>query len=173
MQSLSLSQEDIWEEGMATRSSILVWRIPWIEEPGGLQSMVLQKVRQDWSDLAHTSLFTFQSNPPSNPSLPGPKCGNSLQRARLNKAFLVFICQNIQPRHSSLPICRQEVESCLLDRPVYCLSSRPTLIRGQNAAGSLRSWRTPSPRTRGEQFPGSCAVQQPTQGIPQIAQAAS
>ena len=47
MQSLSLSQEDIWEEGMATRSSILVWRIPWIEEPGGLQSMVLQEVRQD------------------------------------------------------------------------------------------------------------------------------
>ena len=35
--------EDPLEEGMATHSSILVWRIPWTEEPGGLQSMELQK----------------------------------------------------------------------------------------------------------------------------------
>ena len=34
----SLSQEDPPEEGMATYSSILAWRIPWTEEPGGLQS---------------------------------------------------------------------------------------------------------------------------------------
>ena len=34
-------------KGMATHSSILAWRIPWTEEPGGLQSMVLQRVRQD------------------------------------------------------------------------------------------------------------------------------
>ena len=32
-------QEDLLEEGMATHSSILAWRIPWTEEPGGLQSM--------------------------------------------------------------------------------------------------------------------------------------
>ena len=41
----SLSQEDPLEKGMATHSSILVWRIPWTEEPGGLQSMELQSVR--------------------------------------------------------------------------------------------------------------------------------
>ena len=35
----SLGQEDPLEEGMATRSSILAWRIPWTEETGGLQSM--------------------------------------------------------------------------------------------------------------------------------------
>ena len=34
----SLGQEDPLEKGMATPSSILVWRIPWTEEPGGLQS---------------------------------------------------------------------------------------------------------------------------------------
>ena len=34
----SLGREDPWEEGMATHSSILAWRIPWTEEPGGLQS---------------------------------------------------------------------------------------------------------------------------------------
>ena len=41
----SLGWEDSLEEGMATHSSILAWRIPWTEEPGGLQSMGLQGVR--------------------------------------------------------------------------------------------------------------------------------
>ena len=39
----SLGLEDPLEMGMATHSSILAWRIPWTEEPGGLQSMGLQK----------------------------------------------------------------------------------------------------------------------------------
>ena len=39
MQVLSLGQEDPLEEGMTTHSSILAWRIPWTEGPGGLQSM--------------------------------------------------------------------------------------------------------------------------------------
>ena len=43
----SLGQEDPLEEGMTTHSSILVWRIPWTEEPGRLQSIGLQKVRHD------------------------------------------------------------------------------------------------------------------------------
>ena len=40
----SLGQEAPLEKGTATHSSILAWRIPWIEEPGGLQSMGLQQV---------------------------------------------------------------------------------------------------------------------------------
>ena len=40
----SLGQEDPLEKGKATHSSILAWRIPWTEEPGGLQSMVSQRV---------------------------------------------------------------------------------------------------------------------------------
>ena len=43
----SLCQEDPLEEEMATRSSILAWRIPWTEEPGRLQSMESQRVRHD------------------------------------------------------------------------------------------------------------------------------
>ena len=39
--------EDILEKGIATHSSVLAWRIPWMEEPGGLQSMGLQRVRHD------------------------------------------------------------------------------------------------------------------------------
>ena len=44
MQVRSLCWEDPLEEGMATLSSVLAWRIPWTEEPGGLQSMGLQGV---------------------------------------------------------------------------------------------------------------------------------
>ena len=44
---LILGWEDPLEEGMATHSSNLVWRIPWTEKPGGLQSTGLQRVRYD------------------------------------------------------------------------------------------------------------------------------
>ena len=43
----SLGWKDALEEGMATHSNILAWRIPWIEEPGRLQSMGLQRVGHD------------------------------------------------------------------------------------------------------------------------------
>ena len=45
-----LGWEDPLEEVMAAHPSILAWRIPWTEEPGGLQSMGLQTVRHDQSD---------------------------------------------------------------------------------------------------------------------------
>ena len=48
----SLGQKETLEKEMATDSSILAWEIPWAEEPGGLQSMRLQRVGHDWSDLA-------------------------------------------------------------------------------------------------------------------------
>ena len=47
-----LGQEDPLEEGMETHSSVLAWRTPWIEEPGGLSSMGSQGVGHDWSDIA-------------------------------------------------------------------------------------------------------------------------
>ena len=43
----SLGWEDPLEEGMATHSSIPAWKIPWVEEPGRLQSTGSQRVRQD------------------------------------------------------------------------------------------------------------------------------
>ena len=43
----SLGWEDALEEGMATHSSVLAWRIPWAEEPGGLQPMGSQGVGHD------------------------------------------------------------------------------------------------------------------------------
>ena len=47
MEIQSLGWEDPLEEEMATQSSILAWEIRWTEEPGGLQSVDLQRVRHD------------------------------------------------------------------------------------------------------------------------------
>jgi len=52
----SLGWEDLLEEGMATHSSILAWRIPWTEEPGGLQSIGLQRTGHDW-ETKHNPLL--------------------------------------------------------------------------------------------------------------------
>ena len=49
----SLGLEDPMEEGMTIHSSILFGKIPWTEEPGGLQSMELQRVRHNWSNCMH------------------------------------------------------------------------------------------------------------------------
>ena len=51
MQISSLVWGHLLEEGTATPSSVLAWRIPWTEEPGGLQSMGSQRVRHDCSNL--------------------------------------------------------------------------------------------------------------------------
>ena len=54
MQIQSLGGEDPLEGGMATHSSILAWRIPRTEEPGGLRSMGSQRVGHDRSDRARS-----------------------------------------------------------------------------------------------------------------------
>ena len=51
---LPLDQEDLMEEEMATHSSILAWRIPWREEPGGLQSLEAQRVKLQLSMHTYT-----------------------------------------------------------------------------------------------------------------------
>ena len=64
MQVWPLGQEDPLEKGIATHSSILAWRISSTEEPGGLQSMGLQRVGHDWSDLAVAGSSIFAWNSP-------------------------------------------------------------------------------------------------------------
>ena len=56
MQARPLDQEDPLEKEMETHSSILVWGIPWAEEPGGLQSIGLQTVGHDWNDWVCSTL---------------------------------------------------------------------------------------------------------------------
>ena len=50
----SLGWEDLLEKEMATHSSILAWKIPWVEEPGRLRSMGSQRVRTRLSDFTFT-----------------------------------------------------------------------------------------------------------------------
>ena len=52
----SLGWEDPLEKEMATHFSILTWRIPWTEEPGGLQSTGSQTVGHDWASSLHLDL---------------------------------------------------------------------------------------------------------------------
>ena len=58
-----LGQKDPLEKGMATHSSILAWRIPWTEEPGGLQSMGSQRVGHDWATRHTLTLLTVDPLP--------------------------------------------------------------------------------------------------------------
>ena len=51
------------EDPLASHSSILAWRIPWTEEPGELQSIESQRVRQDWGDLTRTHYPCSMINP--------------------------------------------------------------------------------------------------------------
>ena len=66
----SLVREDSLEKGKATHSSILAWEIPWTEEAGRLQSMVLQRVRHD--------LVANQQQQVEPASSPGPPAGRGL-----------------------------------------------------------------------------------------------
>ena len=68
----SLGWKDPMKEGMTTNSSILAWRIPWTEEPGGLQSIGSQRVRSDLEQQQQqqqmvTLLFFFEEPPFCSP----------------------------------------------------------------------------------------------------------
>ena len=61
----SLGWEDPLEKGRATNSSIPAWRIPWTEEPGGLQSVDLQRVEHKWAtntNIMNISCYSFCSS---------------------------------------------------------------------------------------------------------------
>ena len=57
----SLGWEDPLEEGMVTHSSILAWKIPWRQKPGGLQSVGLQRVGHNWATKHSTHFILFSS----------------------------------------------------------------------------------------------------------------
>ena len=62
MQVQSLGRENPLEEEMAAHSSILAWKIPWTEEPGGLQPMGSPRARHNQSDLAFTHTIVNTEN---------------------------------------------------------------------------------------------------------------
>ena len=80
MQVWSLSQDDSLEKDMATHSSILAWKIPWTEEPGGLQSIGLQTAGHDWT----INIFFFSE---VLKKTYGEGSGTPLQYSRLENAM--------------------------------------------------------------------------------------
>ena len=102
----SLGWEDPLEEGMATHSSILAREIPWTELPGRLRSIGSQRVRHDWSDLAHmhagnwdpTGHTVCQKKKMHLTFLPWQKYLPTNAEARVK----CIILRSSAPRHSSL-----------------------------------------------------------------------
>ena len=87
----SLGQEDPLEKGIATHSSILAWRIPWTEEPGGLQSTSSQRVGHD--RVTFTSFFLFTSPPVT----PVRQVGDTGLRAPLASPAFLCLTQSLSP----------------------------------------------------------------------------
>ena len=93
-----------WTRGMAIHFSILAWRIPWTEDPGGLQSIGLQRVGHDWNNL--TRMYTpyryhyfslrggFWSEEPILQSKGGDLFNSPINKYSLNptQLLVVYIC---------------------------------------------------------------------------------
>ena len=100
-----LGREDPLEEGMATHPSILAWRIPWTEEPGELWSVGSQRIRHDWSDLAHTHSVQISSVTqscltlcdPMNCSTPGLPIYHQI--VEFTQTHVHWVSDAIQPSH--------------------------------------------------------------------------
>ena len=88
----SLGREDSLEKEMATHSSTLAWRIPWMEEPGELQSIGSQRVGHNWA-ASLTSLPWEKDSPASSP---------------MGALAEFHFPEDVEMRASVLPCCRSE-----------------------------------------------------------------
>ena len=100
----SLGQEDPLEKGMATHSSILPWRISWLEEPGGLQSMGSQRDRPNWAHMLLMLLFYLKHVS----SWPG-MCGYTSYRIRGILWFYLLITKVSPASLGFLSVCTSAV----------------------------------------------------------------
>ena len=99
----SLGCEDSLKKGMATHSSNPSRRIPWTEEPGGLQSMGLQRVIHDWATNTHSGTWTFNKK-----TL--PQVSNECSSLRT----LLYWTEVLKQKQNTL-------YSCLLKKPLFAL----------------------------------------------------
>ena len=98
MQARSLAREAPLEKEMATHSSILAWEIPWAEEPGGLQSMMLQTVRHDLATKQHQPVGETMVSP-------------TQRDERLVSTFLLFLAMMFCGQSDPDAEAQQEEES--------------------------------------------------------------
>ena len=92
-----LGWEDPLEEGMAIHSSILAWRIPWSEEPGGLQSIGSWRIGHNWATKHACMLATHRSSVVQSLSR------NNITMEYLNLGHLLSTpCMNTRSKHGNL-----------------------------------------------------------------------
>ena len=133
----SLGQEDPLEKEVAIHSSILTWRIPWKEKPGGLQSTQLQRLGHDW--VTNTSIFIckvkngiafLEKKSPDCPPLPwitivrmrnhtGPS-SHSCSEAELGSVWS-WVCLISKPGHFPLNYTASQSR-----HSIYCEQKRDT-----------------------------------------------
>ena len=115
----SLGGEDPLEKGMATHSSILAWRIPWTEEPGGLQSMGSQRGGHDWMSTTLYPLDVSGAQPPT-PALP------VLTTAGVSGGHNRCWLRSTWVRRPLEGVCLQKHGFLLCSPGNYCTFQRPT-----------------------------------------------
>ena len=78
---MGLGREDPLEKEMATHSSFLAWEIPWIDEPGVLQSMGSQRVRHDFANKQQQLYFKKKEGIPGSSVVKNPRAnvGDAIQ----------------------------------------------------------------------------------------------
>ena len=86
--------EDPLEEGMATHSSVLTWRIPWTEEIGGLQPIVLPRVQHNWRDWTRIHAWCYIEAEVSK-VMKLPSC--PLKHSLLNQSCNIKIPTTLRP----------------------------------------------------------------------------
>ena len=117
MQVPSLGGKGPLEEGMATHSSILAWRIPWTEEPGGLSSIGSQRVRHDWSDVAHRRAGFKGIHNVSGSDLPISWCFHLIYKGH----FFHFSGWNVSSNHDSRDVLCFGVQCSIKEIRKKCL----------------------------------------------------
>ena len=92
----SLGREDPLEKEMATHSSVLAWRIPWMEEPGGLPSTGSQRVGHDWATSLHFTSFGLK---PASCYFCVFLCGVNRNSQSVHGLFLSAFSPSVLPTH--------------------------------------------------------------------------
>ena len=131
----SLGREDPLEKEMATHSSILAWRIPWTEEPGGLQSMGSQRVGHDWATSLSLSiriglpLWLIVKNPPAMRETWVRSLGweNPLEKAKATHSSIPAWRNGLHHKESDMTelSIRIKFHSVSLQQPYTSLSAHP------------------------------------------------
>ena len=139
----SLSWKDL-EKGMATHSSILAWKTPWTEEPGGLQSRGLQRVRNHRvTEHAHMHIFCDINEREKNNSIYlsySPKCSSLIKNVGSSSLVCLSSTPRASPLSSSCSFSHQHSSPCC--SPIWAgtegeVVTNPSLHQGSQLAARI------------------------------------